>query len=500
MNHFQIKRLIEEIAPELINSRLQKVYQPDKDCIQFALYSAGEKRFLTLRTAPGMVSCYLAPGRAGERGGAASDFCMKLRSRLQGTSLEALQQVENDRIVHFRFVAGSGEKVTLVAELFAAAANCFLLDEAGGVVAVMKPAAARGRDNLPGREYSAPAPVAGLAAAEAEDDSLARLMAEKGLGNYNAAVREYYEQLAAERQLEESKSVIRRVLNRERRRLKRLRSTHERTAAQAARLDWYRESAEILAANFRSLKKGQSMIRLPDFFAQGKSVNREIPLEPALLPRENLERYYRKYKKMKSGVKFARAHLVEVRRELHRLKELSVLLEEASSREEIGKIADQAGVVPGTEKSDAGSGKARVRLPYRRFRAADGSLIMVGRGPKDNDELTFRIARGNDLWLHVSGATGAHVVLSCPREGMFSEEALLDAAHLALFYSSLKGQQTGDVDYTHRKYVSRPRGEAPGKAVISSRKTLHLRVEPNRLERLLGRGKTHPAIEKQGKY
>jgi len=214
-------------------------------------------------------------------------------------------------------------------------------------------------------------------------------------------------------------------------------------------------------------------------------------LEQALSPQENIGRYYRKYKKLKSGIKYARAHLVEVRCELDRLENLMVRLEGASGEEEISKIAGKAGVSLDSARSSAGSGKVRIRLPYRRFRAADGSLIMVGKGPKDNDELTFHIARGNDLWLHISGAAGAHVVLSCQREGMFSGEALLDAAHLALFYSSLKDEKTADVDYTHRKYISRPKSDTPGKAVMSSRKTLHLRVDMKRLERLLGREKTH---------
>ena len=493
MKQFQLKRLIEEIAPEIRNARLQKIYQPDEGCIQLVLYSDKLKHFLTIHTAPGIVSCYLAPERTGERGEAASDYCMKLRSFLHGASLEAVEQVEGDRIVHFRFVAGSGEARVLVAELFEAAGNCFLLDQEGRILAVMNPAAARGRDNLPGREYTASELSEKTAASKAQQDPLARLMEEKGLKDYNAATLEHYEQLAASRRLEGDKAVVRRALGRERKRLKRLQSAHEQTAAQAANLDWYRESAEILSANFRSLKKGQNMVRLPDLYAQSRSVNREIPLEQALTPQENIERYYKKYKKMKSGAKFAKAHLVEVRRELGRLEDLTARLECACSEEEVGGIAGEAGVSLDSEKSAAGGGKARVRLPYRKFRAVDGSLIMVGKGPGDNDELTFRIARGNDLWLHVSGAPGAHVVLSCQREGMFSEEALLDAAHLALFYSSLKGQKTAEIDYAHRKYISRPRDGIPGKAVMSSRKTIRLRLDAKKLERLLGRGKT-PAV------
>lgn len=491
MRHFQLKRLIEEIAPEIRNARFQKIYQPDVSTIQLVLYSAEGKHFLTIRTAPGLASCYLAPGRAGEGGEAASDYCMKVRSRLKGAALEAIEQVENDRIIQFCFVGKDGEKSKLVAELFSAGANCFLLDQPGRILAVMNPAAARGRDNLSGRQYTAPAPSGEVAALKTEEDPLAGIMLEKGLGDYNAAVREHYEQLAAGRELDEKKSITRRAVGRERKRLERLRNTHEQTVTQADNLDWCRESAEILSANFRSLKKGQTLIHLPDLFAEDRSVNRDIPLEPALSPQENIERYYKKYKKIKSGVKFARAHLVEVRRELDKLKDLILRLEGASGEEEVREIASQAGISLDSAKSTAGSGKVRLRLPYRRFKAADGSLIMVGKGPKDNDELTFRIARGNDLWLHVSGASGAHVVLSCQREGMFNEEALLDAAHLALFYSSLKNEKVADVDYTHRKYVSRPKGDTPGKAVITARKTLRLRIDMKRLERLLGRKKMH---------
>jgi predicted ribosome quality control (RQC) complex YloA/Tae2 family protein len=109
----------------------------------------------------------------------------------------------------------------------------------------------------------------------------------------------------------------------------------------------------------------------------------------------------------------------------------------------------------------------------------------VGRGAAENDALTRSVARGNDLWLHARGVTGAHVVVRLDRGKAPDQETLLDAAHLAVHFSDARGEPQADVAYTRAKHVRKPKGAAPGAVVYAQEKVVLLRVEPARTERLL---------------
>jgi predicted ribosome quality control (RQC) complex YloA/Tae2 family protein len=121
--------------------------------------------------------------------------------------------------------------------------------------------------------------------------------------------------------------------------------------------------------------------------------------------------------------------------------------------------------------------------PYRLYRSLAGLPILVGRGAAENDE-TRRLARGNDLWLHARGRTGAHVVVRLGKAAV-DQETLLDAAHLAAHFSDGRGEAQVEVAATQVKHVRKARGAAPGAVTYSQEKVLLLRLEPLRLARLL---------------
>jgi predicted ribosome quality control (RQC) complex YloA/Tae2 family protein len=124
--------------------------------------------------------------------------------------------------------------------------------------------------------------------------------------------------------------------------------------------------------------------------------------------------------------------------------------------------------------------------PYRTFRSLAGIPILVGRGAAENDALTVRVARGNDLWLHVRGVSGAHVVVRLDRGKVPDQETLLDAAHLAAHFSDARGAAQVEVAWTRAKHVRKPRGAAPGAVSYSQERVVLLRLEAARIERLLG--------------
>src|SRR5690606_26445001 len=105
---------------------------------------------------------------------------------------------------------------------------------------------------------------------------------------------------------------------------------------------------------------------------------------------------------------------------------------------------------------------------------------------KDNDELTLHLAKGNDLWLHARGVAGSHVIVPCDKSGELPPDVLLDAAHLAAWFSPLRKSERVDVQYTQRKHLRKPGKGAPaGLVLVPKERVLHLRVEEERVRRLL---------------
>ena len=119
--------------------------------------------------------------------------------------------------------------------------------------------------------------------------------------------------------------------------------------------------------------------------------------------------------------------------------------------------------------------------PFRRFTSSDGLAIYVGRNARANDELTFGVAKSDDLWLHARGTPGSHVVVRLEKGADVPPETLRDAATLALLYSDLKKSGKGDIIYTRRKWVKKAKGQAPGAVTVSQEKSVFVALDKTRL-------------------
>ena len=126
------------------------------------------------------------------------------------------------------------------------------------------------------------------------------------------------------------------------------------------------------------------------------------------------------------------------------------------------------------------------RLPYKSYRSSGGIEILVGRGARSNDELTYDIAKPDDVWLHARDVTGAHVVLRWSQDGPPPKRDLQEAAALAAWHSRARGSTIVPVDWTRRRYVRRARGGSPGRALVDRAQTVMARPSAE-LERKLRR-------------
>jgi predicted ribosome quality control (RQC) complex YloA/Tae2 family protein len=210
-----------------------------------------------------------------------------------------------------------------------------------------------------------------------------------------------------------------------------------------------------------------------------------LSLDPALSPRANMERLYRRYRRIAESAARVESRAAEVRGRLASLQGLLAELEDADpALARIEREARRHGATPRVARP----GRRRAEEPpasHRTFRSLAGVPILVGKGAAENDELTVRVARGNDVWLHARGRPGAHVVMKLPRGGSPDQESLLDAAHLAAHFSDARGEAAPEVIYTRAKWVRKTRGAAPGAVTYSQEKAIAVRMEPGRLERLL---------------
>lgn len=274
--------------------------------------------------------------------------------------------------------------------------------------------------------------------------------------------------------------------------IKRLQRTIEKVRGDRARIaeaERFRVWGDLLKTELSRIPRGAREVRAVEYTADGP-VERVVPLQPHLSARENMERYYHQQRRLSRSAALVDERLARLQRDADRLANLVAEAQAAPSEEQIETVLSVARAegllrASGGERGTASTPGAAPRVPYREYRSRTGQRIWVGRGAKDNDALTFKHARGNDLWLHARGRTGSHVIVPGVGAQGPDSETLLDAAALAAHFSSGRDEGVVEVAATRRKYVQKPRGSAPGSVRFSQERTIAWRAEPERIERLL---------------
>lgn len=255
-----------------------------------------------------------------------------------------------------------------------------------------------------------------------------------------------------------------------------LKSVFERTRKQKVDLSKLKERkdwdkiADLLISNLTLYKKGMTTVSLTNF--DGDEV--EIKLDPLIPPAANAERYYKKAKSARSGEKKLEKVIAEGEREIPNISNLLTEIEKVKSINEwnaFEKILKKK-KTPLKKKEEFSS------YPYRKFDAGNGYSVLVGKRSRDNDKLTFKVAKKNDLWLHVQGGQGSHVIVPAIKKGdPFPRDVIIQAAQLAARYSSQKHSGIVPVIYTLRKYVWKKKGSAPGAVHIKNEKSIMVKPD-----------------------
>ena len=238
-----------------------------------------------------------------------------------------------------------------------------------------------------------------------------------------------------------------------------------------------RQLGDILTANIHRIQKGQTAVTAEDFYDENMA-QIHIPLSPLLSPQQNAAKFYKDYARMKNAEKELTRQLELGRQELRYLQSVLEELDRAQTEaelEEIRRELQEGGYIR------ADSGKKRMKqskLPPLRFESTDGYPIYVGRNNRQNDELTFRLARKDDLWLHAQKVHGSHVIISCGGATP-PDDTVTQAAQLAAHYAESAGGQNIPVDVTPVRQVKKTPGGKPGMVIYHTYRTVIVNPYPD---------------------
>ena len=231
-----------------------------------------------------------------------------------------------------------------------------------------------------------------------------------------------------------------------------------------------RQLGDIVTANLHRITKGQTMLEAEDFYNENMAVV-EIPLSPILTPQQNAAKFYKDYTRMKNAEKELTRQLEIGAQEQNYLKSVLEELNRAENEaqlEEIRQELQEGGYLR------PGSGKKRIKKPKSQpmqFISTDGYPIYVGRNNQQNEELTFKVARKEDIWLHAQKVHGSHVIIACG--GVTPpDDTVTQAAQLAAYYAESAGGQNIPVDVTPVKQVKKAPGSKPGMVIYHTYRTV----------------------------
>ncbi len=238
-----------------------------------------------------------------------------------------------------------------------------------------------------------------------------------------------------------------------------------------------RQLGDILTANIHRIIKGQTLVTCQDFYDE-EMKDIEIPISPILSPQQNAAKFYKDYTRMKNAEKELTKQIELGEEELSYLQSVLEELNRAQSEQELEEIRQelQSG---GYLRAEAGRRRVKQgKLPPMRFESTDGYPIYVGRNNRQNDELTFKSARKDDIWCHASKVHGSHVIISCGGTTP-PDDTVTQAAQLAAYYAETGSGQNIPVDVTTVKQVKKVPSGKPGMVIYHTYRTVIANPYPN---------------------
>ncbi|MFM1612799.1 Rqc2 family fibronectin-binding protein [Streptococcus mutans] len=282
---------------------------------------------------------------------------------------------------------------------------------------------------------------------------------------------DYFYQDKAERDriAQQASDLIHRIQNELEKNKKKLKK-QEQELQDTDKAEEFRQKGELLTTYLNQVPNNQDSVELNNYYT-GQKVT--IPLNKALTPSQNAQRYFKKYQKLKEAVKHLGSLISETKATIQYLESVDNALNQASLSEisEIREELVQTGFVKRRHRE-----KIQKRKKPEPYLASDGkTIILVGKNNLQNDELTFKMSKKGELWFHAKDIPGSHVLIKDNLNP--SDEIKTDAAELAAYFSKARLSNLVQVDMIEAKKLNKPSKAKPGFVTYKGQKTL--RVTPN---------------------
>ncbi|HEV7843682.1 MAG TPA: NFACT family protein [Pyrinomonadaceae bacterium] len=479
MNDEIIKAIVEEITPHVAGHAMGKVFQLSRTSLALD-FRLSDARYLFVSVDPSLdPRLYLIERRVRDLEKQAlqtSSFVMALKKHLSGAELVAVTKDEDDRIVRFSFrgrdAVGNILERVLVAQLTGRAANLLLLNEHGYIIDTLRSLHGVGQEA--GEPYAPPAQTG----ARTSKPGFQR----GAFASLSEAADNYYRELEAGRAFEARAARERSRLNKEIAQRDRLKRHLEKDLAAHGDAEEHKRIGDLLLANLATAERRGSKVSVTDYYTESApQIELEVDENSSL--QEEAARRFTRYTKARRASREIAGRLETIEKELKRLEAQREELESiAQERDDAALGAITAEPISERDRKREQKKKQAEHVPgARRYTSSDGYDILVGRAARDNDNLTFRVARPHDLWLHAADYPGSHVIVRNPTRAEIPHRTLIEAAQLAAHFSQARNDTKVTVHYTPRKFLSKPKGSAPGLVRMSSFRSIT--VEPKFVNR-----------------
>jgi len=461
MNQTVLERVVEELQGALTGRYFGKIYQlgPVSFAIDFGL--RGE--FLFISVDPASPRLYLIHRRMRDlekQSVALNAFGQMMRAKLSGAHLVGISKDPLDRIVRLTFRNEDVIFRRLLIQLTGRTADLFLLDELNRIVAVLREQQTRIQQfyQQPPRPLKEPAAVLPLEA-----------------GPPSAQLDKHFSALDTAKAFEAKAKAIRARVSKSIRQQRTLRENLQKDLVRHGNPEEHKRTGDLLLANIATAERDGNKVRIVDYYADGgPSIELEVDENSSL--QDEAAARFRQYTKAKHAADEIAERLQQIDRETgnfeRRLQQLDAIIQ---SRDEAALDMFEK-PAPAPTVTPKKSRKPEKISGVRRYLSTDGYEILVGRAARDNDNLTFRVAQPNDLWMHAGDYPGSHVVVRNPTRKEIPHRTIIEAAQLAGKFSQASEDSKVVIHYTERKFLSKPKGAAPGLVRISRFRSIT--VEP----------------------
>ena len=283
----------------------------------------------------------------------------------------------------------------------------------------------------------------------------------------------YKDKAERDRVKQQASELIRRVeneLQKNRHKLKK----QEKELLATDNAEEFRQKGELLTTFLHQVPNDQDQVIMDNYYTNQPIT---IALDKALTPNQNAQRYFKRYQKLKEAVKYLTDLIEETKATILYLESVETVLNQAGL-EEIAEIREeliQTGFIRRRQRE-----KIQKRKKPEQYLASDGkTIIYVGRNNLQNEELTFKMARKEELWFHAKDIPGSHVVISGNLDP--SDEVKTDAAELAAYFSQGRLSNLVQVDMIEVKKLNKPTGGKPGFVTYTGQKTLRVTPDPEKI-------------------